>query len=116
MKEFNLKVAKHYLLSEIKINKPGTSILWGRDNDGRFTELVKLQGFSTSQEALDRINKLLNLEDEPYEEMEYVSYPSYAYLSGDGQVTFVKDLSEFGVGYETEEGWGVKEWSVKPPS
>ena len=107
------------LIKEIKVNKPGTHILWGRDNDGRFTELVKLQGFSTSQEALDRINKLLNLEDEPYgayyDDQKYVSYPSYAYLSDDGQVTFVKDLSEFGVDYQTEEGWGVNEWSVKPP-
>jgi len=108
------------LIKEIKVNKPGTSILWGRNNNGRFTELVKLQGFSTSQEALDRINKLLNLEDKPYsayyDDQEYVSYPLYAYLSGDGQVTFVKDLSEFGVGYQTEESWNVNEWSVKPPS
>ena len=103
------------LIKEIKVNKPGKSILWGKDNNGRFTELVKLQGFSTSQEALDKINQLLNLEDEPYEEIEYVSYPLYAYLSGDGQVTFVKDLSEFGVDYQTEEGWGVDKWSENPP-
>ena len=104
------------LLKEIVIKSPGRSILWGRNGDGHFTELVKLRGFSTAQEALDEINKLLGYNDEDGFGLDQgVDNPSYAYLSGDGQVTFVKDLSEFGRGYETEEGWGVNEWSKNPP-
>jgi hypothetical protein len=107
------------LIKEIEVGMGGRSILWGSDNGGRFIELVKLQGFSTSQEALDRINELYNelYPDEyyPYELSKSVEYPSYVYLSGGGQATFVKDLSEFSVGYQTEEDWGVTKWSKNPP-
>jgi hypothetical protein len=102
------------LLKEIVIKPPGRSILWGMTDDNRFTELVKLNGFKTSQEALDEINTAFPNED-PYELESDAYNPSYAYLAGDGRVTFVKDLSEFGRGYETEEGWGVDEWSKNPP-
>jgi hypothetical protein len=105
------------LIKEIKVNKPGTSILWGYNDFDEFMELVKLKGFKTPQKALDEINKLLK-EDEPYYTWEDVpppDNPSYAYLAGDGQVTFVKDISEFGVSYETEEGWGITQWSEDPP-
>lgn len=109
------------LLKEIKINTPGRQILWGKDEQGRFTELIKIQGFKTTQEALDKINQLLGSkgEDDEY----YMSYhhyitlinPRYAYLADDGQITFVKDLSEFGDSYTTEEDWRVVEWSKELP-
>ena len=102
------------LIKEIEVGMGGRSILWGKDKDGRFTELVKLQGFSTSQEALDEINEFFDLEYEEIEDEPYVN-PSYAYLAGDGQATFVKDLSEFSDNYQTEEGWGITEWSKNPP-
>jgi hypothetical protein len=104
------------LLNEIEVGMGGRSILWGKDKDGRFTWLVKLQGFSTSQEALDEINELLNLKDGPYYIDSFTpDNPSYAYLAGDGEVSFVEDLSEFSGDYQTEEGWGVTEWSKDPP-
>ena len=108
------------LLKEIRIIEPRRSILWGMDNRGRFTELVKLKGFKTPQEALDKINQAFP-DKNPYELFEPFSdknNPSYAYLSGDGSVSFVQDLSEFDTesGYDTEEGWGVDEWSNQPPS
>lgn len=102
------------ILKEIKVNTPGKSILFGIDGDGKFTELVKLRGFKTSQEALDAINKILK-EDYHLNEFTQTEDPSYAYLASDGEATFVKDLSYFGIGYITEEGWGVNEWSPEPP-
>ena len=108
------------LLKEIKINTPGKSILWGMDNQGRFTELVKLKGFKTPQEASDAINKVFvvpDYEEDPIENYQInINNPSYAYLDGGGGIRFVKDLSEFGRGYETEEGWGITKWSTEPPS
>ena len=102
------------ILKEIKIKVPGRSILWGIDANGRFTELVKLRGFKTSQEALDAVNKILK-EDYHLNEFTQIEDPSYVYLSSDGEATFVKNLSYFGIGYTTEEGWGVNEWSPEPP-
>jgi len=105
------------LLKEIKINPPGRSILWGYNDYDEFMELVKLKGFKTLQEALDAINKAFPDED-PYEIESYqinINNPSYAYLDGGGGITFVKDLSEWGRGYGTEEGWGVTKWSTEPP-
>jgi hypothetical protein len=108
------------ILNEIKVTPGGRQILWGRDEYGRFTELVKIQGFKTAQEALDKINQLLGLkeeEDKYYMRDYYITVinPAYAYLASDGDTTFVKDLSEFGRDYETEEGWKVDEWSKQPP-
>jgi len=110
-------------LNEIEVRMGGRSILWGRDNNGRFTDLIKLNGFKTSQEALDEINELLNSEDDPYyiDESDIPDNPLYCYLAGDGGVyaykraSFVNNLSEFGVSYNTEEGWGVTQWSKDPP-
>jgi hypothetical protein len=102
------------LLKEIEVGIGGRSILWGYNDYDEFMELVKIDGFATSQEALDEINKLYPWED-PYELGTSVDYPLYAYLAGDGQVTFVNDLSEFSDSYHTEEGWGVTEWSKNPP-
>jgi hypothetical protein len=109
------------ILNEIKVVPGGRQILWGRDEQGRFTELVKLRGFKTPQEALDKINQLLGLKEEGDKYYMNVPYyndvinPTYAYLAGDGDTTFVKDLSEFGDSYTTEEGWSVVEWSKEPP-
>ena len=104
------------LLKEIEVGMGGKSVLWGIDNNGHFTELTKLKGFRTSQEALDEINKLLNLEDNSYYIDQFTpDNPSYAYLAGDGEVSFVEDLSEFNDNYNTEEGWGVTQWSKDPP-
>jgi hypothetical protein len=101
------------ILKEIKIKIPGKSILWGIDGNGKFAELVKLRGFNTAQEALDAINKILK-DDYYLNEFTQIKDPSYAYLASDGEATFVKDLSYFGIGYTTEEGWGVVDWSLNP--
>lgn len=90
-------------------------------DDNQFTELVKVQGFPTTQEALDEINRLLNLdeEDEFYTHNRYLTPmtgPMYAYLSGDGYTVFLKDLSSFDPDFQTEEGWMVTDWSTKPPT
>jgi hypothetical protein len=108
------------ILNEIKIVPGSRQILWGMNDNNRFTELVKIQGFKTTQEALDKINQLLGLkeeEDKYYMRDYYITVinPAYAYLASDGDTTFVKDLSEFGRDYETEEGWKVDEWSKQPP-
>ena len=92
------------------------------NDNNRFTELVKVQYFPTTQAALDEINRLLGLdreEDQYY--MDNFQYnipmegPMYCYLSGDGDTVFTEDLSIFGDGYQTEEDWGVTNWTTKPP-
>lgn len=106
------------LLKEIKITTPGKTILWGYTSNGRFTELVKLRGFRTSQEALDKINELLGYrynDEDGYYTSDSIDNPSYAYLADDGQVSFVKSLSEFSGNWETEEDWRVNKWSKNPP-
>jgi hypothetical protein len=108
------------ILNEIKIVPGSRQILWGMNDNNRFTELVKIQGFKTTQEALDKINQLLGLkeeEDKYYMRDHYITVinPVYAYLAGDGNTTFVKDLSEFSGNYNTEEGWRVANWSKQPP-
>ena len=104
------------ILKEIKVNPPGRTILWGMDSQGRFTELVKLEGFSTAQKALDEINKLFNYKSDNYYLLDSnINNPSYAYLANDGQVAFVKDLSEFEEDYRTEADWGVNKWSKNFP-
>jgi hypothetical protein len=103
------------ILKEIKINTPGKSVLFGIGENGRFTELVKLRGFKTAQEALDAINKILKEDYYLNEFTQLIKDPSYAYLSSDGEAIFVKDLSHFGVNYTTEEGWGVVDWSSSFP-
>ena len=105
------------ILNEIEVRMGSSSILWGYNDYDEFMELIKLKGFSTSQEALDEINELLNSEDDPYyiDEFDIPNNPLYCYLAGDGRASFVNNLSEFGVSYNTEEGWGVTQWSEDPP-
>lgn len=110
------------ILKEIVVNPPGRSILWGMIENGGFAGLVKLNGFKTSQEALNKINAIFpnknpyEFESEIYGFKSDVDNPSYAYLSsGDGTAAFVKDLSEFNEGFQTEEDWGIDKWSKNPP-
>ena len=109
------------ILNEISINLPGRRVLWGMDDNNRFTELIKVQGFSTTQDALDEINRLFGLDDEVdkyYMDDQYnmpIKGPMYCYLTGDGGVIFLEDLSLFDPPYRTEEGWGVTNWTTKPP-
>jgi len=105
------------LLSEIEVRMGGKSLLWGYNDYDEFMELVKLNGFKNSQEALDEINKLYPHDDPYYIDGDIFSsdYPLYAYLIDDGRVKFVDDLSEFGDNYNTEESWGITKWSEDPP-
>jgi hypothetical protein len=108
------------LLKEIQVVSPGRSILWGMKKNNKFSGLVKIRGFKTSQEALDEINKILGLDkNSEYEAYNQENFPipsqTYIYFSGDGLIDFSQDLSSFSEGYNTEEDWGVVEWSTKPP-
>ena len=113
------------ILNEIQINTPGRRVLWGMNDNNQFTELVKVQGFPTTQAALDEINRLLDLNDEEdqyYMDDQYsipMKGPMYAYLPDDGDTVFTEDLSIFGDdhgnGYQTEEDWRVTKWTTNPP-
>jgi len=108
------------ILAEIKVNDPGQQILFGLKNDGSWTELVKIKGYSDSKKALEKINKLFNLYGDDAFYSSWMQTPklnniAYAYLAGDGDVSFVNSLSDFSPGFQTEEGWGVAEWSTKAP-
>lgn len=108
-------------LYEIKVNQPGRRVLWGVDDNNRFTELVKVQGFPTTQAALDEINKLLGLDDEvdQYYMDDQYNMPMkglmYCHLSGDGDTSFTEDLYTFGDDFQTEEDWGVTKWTEQIP-
>jgi hypothetical protein len=108
-------------LYEIKVNQPGRRVLWGVDDNNRFTELVKVQGFPTTQAALDEINRLLDLDDEvdQYYMDDQYNMPMkglmYCHLSGDGDTSFTEDLYTFGLNYQTEEDWGVTKWTEQVP-
>jgi hypothetical protein len=81
-----------------------------------FTELIKIENFSSIEEALDRINKFLLKEDDllDYDEDDlfYTKDKNgrdykYVYTSSDGQCTFVESLNEFAESHNTEEKWNV---------
>ena len=107
------------ILNEIKVNDPGQQILFGLKNDGSWTELIKVKGYSDPKKALEKINELFNLygDDAFYFWMQIpkLNNTAYAYIAGDGGVKFVNSLSDFSPGFQTEEEWGVVEWSTKVP-
>ena len=87
-----------------------------RDKNNYVTELIKIENFTSIEEALDRINKYIEGTDDlsDYEESDlfYTSDKNgkdykYVYTGGDGQCSFVESLDEFSENYTTEEKWGV---------
>jgi hypothetical protein len=83
-----------------------------------FTELIRIEDFSTIEEALNRINKWIEGVDDlsAYEECDlfYTSDKNgrnykYVHTADDGQCSFVESLDEFSENYTTEEKWGVVE-------
>lgn len=116
------------IYNEIKVNQPGKFILFGYNNRNIWTQLVKVQGYKSKKEALYDVNKLI-FQDRPnvnqlYWEImgnENNTYKgdkipfNYMYLEDDGDVVFANSLPEFGPGYQTEEGWNIKEWLRTPP-
>ena len=87
-----------------------------RDKDNYVTELIKIEDFTTIEEALDRINKHIEGTDDlsDYEECDlfYTTDKNgrdykYVHTADDGQCSFVESLDEFSENYTTEEKWGV---------
>ena len=81
-----------------------------------FTELIKIENFTTVKEALERINKWVEGVDDLSEYDEDDLFYSddvddkdykYVYIAGDGQCLFVELLNEFSESHNTEEKWGV---------
>jgi hypothetical protein len=83
-----------------------------------FAELIRIENFTTIEEALDRINKWIEGKDDlsDYEEDD-LCYTTdkdgrdykYVHTAGDGQCSFVESLTEFSENYTTEEKWGIVE-------
>jgi hypothetical protein len=110
------------ILNEIRVIPGKGQILWGMTRNGNFTELAKIKGYKTYQQVEDAINRALNtpgkLElDVRYTPDDPISKENYVYVTPDGVLVIVDSLSKFGTGtgYDTEEGWGVAEWSKQPP-
>jgi hypothetical protein len=103
-------------LNEVKIAKPGRRLLYGFNERGRWTELIKAEGFKTKGEILDQINKDFGRDeyplyiDRPDEETDSVPNPCYVYVTGDGQVYFQGNFN-----FDSEEEWKVEKWDVIPP-
>jgi hypothetical protein len=81
-----------------------------KDKNGRSTELFKIEDFTTTEDAIDMLNKYYDMgEDEVdsfYTDETGTDY-NYAYVANDGYTRFVKSLDEFSDGYQTEEEWRV---------
>ena len=93
----------------------------GETPKGYFSELIKIENFTNTQDVLNIINKnyLEGFETYTPEELEdegfYTKSPGsknyqYAYVSGDGEVYFVENLKEFSKDRQTEEDWDVESW------
>ena len=83
-----------------------------------FAELIRIENFTTIEEALDRINKWIEGTDDlsKYEEDDlfYTTDQDgrdykYVHTANDGQCSFVESLTEFSENYTTEEKWGIVE-------
>jgi hypothetical protein len=82
-----------------------------KDKNNYSTELFKIENFTTVEEAIDRLNKYLNIvvvdeEDSLYTD-EKEGHFNYVYVANDGYCRFVESLKEFSEGYQSEEGWRV---------
>jgi len=79
-----------------------------------FTELIKIEDFTTIEDCLKIINDYFLEDDDDclYEtdDIEEKDY-KYAYISQDGSVTFVESLDEFSESRKTEEAWDVDFWT-----
>lgn len=80
-----------------------------------FTELVKIEDFTTIKDCLKVINEYIldeeDIEDCPfYTDDEDGKDYKYAYVSGDGRVYFVESLNEFSESRNTEKKWDVDFW------
>jgi hypothetical protein len=89
-----------------------------RSKDDYFTELVRIENFTTVEEVLNRLDKWIEGTDDlsEYEESDllYTSDENgrnykYVHTAGDGQCSFVESLDEFSENYTTEAKWGVHE-------
>jgi hypothetical protein len=110
------------ILAEIKVNDPGQQILFGLNDGDYFTSLIKIIGYKTQKEVIEKMNKLygLNKEDgfsSTNEQPLTLNNPAYAYIFDDGimNIEFTNSLNAFPPDYRTEEEWGVAEWSTKAP-
>lgn len=88
----------------------------GKTKKGRyFTELVKIEDFTTIKECLKVINEhFLDEEDDDcpfYTDEEDGKNYTYCYVSDSGKVYFVESLNEFFDDRKTEEDWDVEIWS-----
>jgi hypothetical protein len=81
-----------------------------KDENGKSTELFKIENFSSVEDAINMLNKYYNVgEDEVdsfYTNETGTGY-NYVYIASDGSTRFVKSLEEFSGKYKTLEGWGV---------
>ena len=78
--------------------------------EDKFTELVRITNFSSVEEVIKRIKNHFNNEFFWTHNKNDKKF-NYAYLTGDCQVYFVKELNEFECS-KTEEDWKVN-YSVK---
>jgi hypothetical protein len=89
----------------------------GMNQSGEFTELVKIENFTTVEDCVKILSKhFLDIDehDEDFDEddMFYTDDENdknytYCQIADDGQVHFVENLDEFSDGYDTEDEWDV---------
>ena len=94
----------------------GMKIFDLKDENGKSTELFKIENFSSVEDAINMLNKYYNVgEDEAdslYTKDKGTGY-NYVYVANDGSTRFVKSLEEFSGKYKTLEGWRVEPGNEK---
>jgi len=101
---------RNFLLSEIKINNPLNKIYLGLNNNNKFTGLLKIKGYKDPNEVLDYIKSYFNDENWFISDMEIPHNFNYVYLSGDGEVYFTHNFTNFTDEGKSEESFGVIKW------
>jgi hypothetical protein len=83
-----------------------------KDKNNLTTELFKIEKFTSIQDVIDKLHEYYNMTITQESDSFYTSdidgkdY-NYVYVSSDGQLHFVENLTEFNEGFQSEEDWKV---------
>jgi len=106
-----IDIAKE-ILSEITIVNPNKKFLFGVDKEGIWNELIKLERYENSDDALNDINDFFGYVGDEcyYNEGDLMKNPKYVYLSDDGQALFTIDFSNFSEYGDNLDKWNIDKW------
>ena len=133
MKDFNLKIAKQQLLSEIKVNKPGGPRIYVGEPNKEFFKITNFPAIPNKnielnsqnnlefKEIINKIknytNSMANLKFNFYGDFSKPNKIVYIHTSPDilpnhfnSNYYIASSLNEFGEDFKTEEDFRVQNW------